>query len=194
MIDKRKMIISAVILAGSLFAVFGILHRPLIVNAQDETTPPSVNDRISFGMVGITSGQTMRINVTNLLPRPVNDLPPSPIRVIMAFRGMNGNLVRNARTGEVIRKVVDLQSGDSAFLDVDYDALPPSPIRVQLRAIGTVQYPAGTILPSDISEHKPFMPSVEVINNANGRTQFAIFTHPAVVRGFNPQPDPPAEP
>jgi hypothetical protein len=98
---------------------------------------------------------------------------------------MNGQLIRN-RNGDVIRRAVELERGEAALLDVDYDQLPPSPIRVQVRPVVTLQYPS-----EDIAEHKPFVVSTEVINNANGRTQFGAFPDPAVIRGFNPQPDPP---
>ena len=80
----------------------------------------------------------------------------------------------------------------SRFLDLDYDRLPPSPIRAQIR-------PVVTVLPPPIGDvdQKGVPPdgtvvSVEVINNSNGRTQMVMFNHPAVLRGFNPQPDPPS--
>ena len=35
------------------------------------------------------------------------------------------------------------------------------------------------------------VPTVEIINNRDGKTQYVVFTNPGVIRGFNPQPDPP---
>jgi hypothetical protein len=158
------------------------------VHAQDQIPPP-VNDRVSFGSVGITSGQTLRVTVANtILPVDAN-LPPGPTRVVMTFRGMNGQLMRT-RGGDVIRRVVDLERGDSAFLDLDYDALPPGPVRIQVRAVVVIQPPP--VGDTNSLQDGVCIPTVEVINNANGRTQFAVFTHPAVLRGFNPQPDPPS--
>jgi len=110
---KRAIIISIATVAFVLAAIFGIVRQTQPVRAQDQ--PPPVPDRISFGMVGITAGQTVRINIANtIMP---NDLgwPPGPIRVVMSFRGMNGQLIRN-RNGEVVRKAVDLEhSGVHSF-------------------------------------------------------------------------------
>lgn len=187
---KKKLIftIAALIAVAALVSVV-TRHVPQTVSAQDQQPPP-VPDRISFGTIGITSGQTIRVSVTNTILPNDSGLPPGPTRVVMAFRYLNGNLVRN-RSGEAIRKTVDVDRGDSVFIDLDYDQLPPGPVRVQVRPIVTVQIPPPTpdtnAIPYDSA-----VPSIEVINNANGRTQFSVFTHPAVLRGFNPQPDPPS--
>ena len=173
-------------IACFVIAITLISRQPLPVSAQDQIPPP-VPDRISFGTVGITSGQTLRVSVANtIMPSDVN-LPPGPTRVVMTFRGMSGQLIRN-RGGEVIRRVVDLERGDAAFLDLDYDQLPPSPIRAQIRPVVVATPPSGDI---SALQDGVCIPTVEIINNANGRTQFAVFTNPAVIRGFNPQPDPP---
>jgi hypothetical protein len=185
--NKRTLIIAAAAIALAILTAFGIFRNSNPVKAQTDIPPP-VPDRISFGMVGITAGQTARISVANtILPNDAN-LPPGPVRVVMTFRNASGSLIRN-RSGEVIRKAVDLERGDAAFLDLNYDELPPGPIRFQLRPVIVLQSPP-------VGDSNPIPPdsavsTVEIINNANGRTQFAVFTHPAVLRGFNPQPDPP---
>jgi hypothetical protein len=190
--NKRTLIIAAAIIALAILTAFGIFRNSNPVKAQTELPPP-VPDRISFGMVGITSGQTLRVSVANtIMPNDAN-LPPGPVRVVLTFRLLNGNLVRN-RSGEVIRKAVDLERGDATFLDLNYDELPPGPVRLQLRAVVVAQPPPT----NDTTQTPPpvgdlIASTVELINNANGRTQFAVFTHPAVLRGFNPQPDPPGE-
>lgn len=183
---KRIITIAIIVVAFATIATMAIFRNTQSVQAQDQQPPP-VPDRYAFGMVGITTGQTMRVNVS-YVPPPVPELPPGPVRVTMAFRGINGNLARNARTGEVIRKVVDLQSGDSAFLDVDYDVLPPGPTRAQLRAVVSVIPPP--VPDTNLLQDGVCIPSVEVINSSNGKT---LFMNPAVIRGFNPQPDPPIE-
>jgi len=162
-------------------------HQPLSVHAQDQELV-SVIDRISFGMVGFTSGQAIRLSVVNGLP-PGPTLPPGPIRVVMAFRDMNGQLLRNLKSGEVVRRVVNLARGEAAFLDLDYDELPPGPSRLQVRGVVTAELPPGPIRALPPS---PIVPSLEVIDSDTGRTQFVI-SNPGVIRGFNPQPDPPRE-
>lgn len=187
---KPKPIITlAVILTLVLLCAIS-LRAPQSAKAQDQQ-PPAVPDRISFGMVAITSGQTLRVTVANTIMPADPNLPPGPIRVVISFRYSNGNQVRDSKTGEVIRKVVDIERGDATFLDVDYDHLPPGPTRVGIRPIVFVQPPQITEAGQNAIPPDGTVPTVEVINNANGRTQFAVFTHPAVVHGFNPQPDPP---
>ena len=173
--NKRTITILTLVVAIAAMATFGIFRQTQPVKAQDQ--PPPQSERISFGMVGITQGQTVRVNVVN------TGLAVCPCdRVVLNFRLPNGQLVRN-RNGEVIRRVVELQPGDATFLDVDYGELPNGPSRLQLRAVVTViPPPDSTELPSN------FVPTVEVINN-NGRTQFAITALPAVQRVPPPVPD-----
>jgi hypothetical protein len=187
---RRILLTTAVVVAGLMSIVAG-LRSPSPVRAQGDIPPP-VPDRISFGSVGITSGQTLRVSVSNtIMPGDVN-LPPGPVRVVMNFRLPNGNLVRDARTGDVVRRVVDLERGDSAFVDLDYADLPPSPIRAQIRPVVVTIPPPVNDSTQNPMPRDAVVSTVEVILNSNGRSQFAVFTHPAVARGFNPQPDPPS--
>lgn len=188
--NKRTITISAITVTLAIIATFVVFRDTQPVKAQNQPPPPEV-DRISFGIVGITAGQTMRVNVSNIVATNDSVFPPGSSRVAFIVIGSRGQLVRN-RSGQVIRKVVQLERGDSAFLDLDFDELPPGTIRQQLRAVVTVQYPPG---PTDqqLPPGPYSLATVEIINNANGRSQFAMFTNPAVIRGFNPQPDPPIE-
>ena len=176
-----------VLLAGAAIAVF---RQPAVVKAQDQT-PRSIPDRISFGSVGITSGQTLRVSVANTIMPNDPNLPPGPSRVVITFRYPNGNLVRDYKTGDVIRKTADLARGDGTFLDLDYDRLPPSPIRVQIRPVVVVIPPPTNDANQDEIRSESAATTIELVNNASGRSQLVIFNHPAVLRGFNPQPDPP---
>ena len=58
---KRIIIISVLVIAVAIAATFGIIKQTQPVKAQDQLPPP-VGDRISFGVVAITSGQTIRVN------------------------------------------------------------------------------------------------------------------------------------
>ena len=182
--NKRTLTITTIIIALAILATFGIFQNTKPVQAQE--VPPT-GKRISFGMAGITAGQTMRASVT-CLARSEGDLPPDPCRVLLNYSKANGQLVRN-RNGEVIRRSVELRPGDSTFLDVDFGETPP-PVgdRLQLRAVVT--------LPPPIGDQPPPIPdivaTVEVINNSNGRTQFAISALPAVQRVSPPIGDQPS--
>lgn len=185
---RRLLTIATAIIVLAVIATFAIFQNTQTVQAQYE---PARNQRMSFGMVGITSGQTLRVTVADTLTPYDSGWPPGPTRVVITFRGINGQLLRDARTGEVIRRQVDLERGKAAFLDLDYDILPPGPSLAQVRAIIVCQMPEpeGGTQPPDAYR---MAATIEVINNANGRTQF-VLTNPAVIRGFNPQPDPPIE-
>src|SRR5436305_1210938 len=87
-------------------------------------SPPPDPDR-SFGMVGITRGQTMRLNVVNLTPPdPNRQFPPDPCRVLLSFRDATGQPFTNS-DGQPFRREVSLQSGEAAFLDLNADAFAP---------------------------------------------------------------------
>ena len=148
--------------------------------------PTAVEDQATFGMVGITRGQTMRLNMVNLiLPGALmNQLSPGPCRVVLSFRDANGRPFTDGN-GEVIRREVSLQSGESAFLDLNGDEFgPPSTngvgrlqLRPSVRIISQPHNPDGNLPPA------PCRPSMEVFDNTNGRT--SIFS-----TGFEPPPDP----
>jgi len=184
---KRTLTIATALVALAALMTLGVFRGMGKVQAQDQQPP--ISDRISFGMIGITEGQTVRVNVSNSIGPNDSRFPPGPTRVVIRFLNSAGRPVTNRR-GEVIRQVVELQRGESTFLDINFSELPPGPIRAQLRAVITEE-------PPPIGESNPFPPgpitvqSVEVINNANARTVL-FMGNPGVIRGFNPQPDPPA--
>src|SRR5688572_23864872 len=97
---KVRLLLIAVFAALVSLSALGTFMAPLATKAQDQLPPP-VNDRVSFGLVGITAGQTVRISVANTIMSADVNLPPGPTRVTMNFRYMNGNLVRDSRTGQV---------------------------------------------------------------------------------------------
>jgi hypothetical protein len=122
-----------------------------------------------FGMTGLTTGQTMRVNVVNLSPPPDPEAPPGPCHVVLSFLDPGGQPFKDS-TGQVIQSDVQLQAGESAFLDLNGDAVvPPStngaPQRLQLRpVVNVLQEPSGKYPPG------PCFPTMEVFDNATGRT------------------------
>lgn len=181
---NRITITGLVVLAA--LTTLGIFRGTRQVHAQDQAPPQ--HDRISFGMVGITPGQTLRVNVSNVIATNDSVLPPGPSRVAFIVINSHGDPVRH-RDGSPVRRVVMLERGESAFLDLNGDDLqfPPGPSRLQVRAVVNVFAPGPT---DNAFPTGPIVPSVEIFNNANGRTVVFI-GNPGVIRGFNPQPDPP---
>lgn len=175
---KRTLIIAAVLVAFAALMTLGIFRGTREVQAQDQQPPPAGN-RISFGMVGMTQGQSIRLNVVNTDFAREGELPPDPCRVVLTFLDADGHRLRS-RDGSIIRRAMELPPGQAAFLDLNADDLqyPPGPSRLQLRAVVNVLPPPvsdRTELPPD-----PCVPSVEVFNNANGRTIFALSAPPSV--------------
>jgi hypothetical protein len=181
---KMKSTMKKVLVVISLAALVGAgviweVRRASAFNPQPD--PPG------FGMVGITRAQTIRLNVVNLSnpPEPDRQLPPDPCRVVLSFRNSQGQPFTNG-DGQPVRRVVELQAGESAFLDLNGEQLLGSgdttaPARAQLRPFVRVQQgPSGKQAPPD-----PCFPTVEVFDNATGRT--SLFASPNLVDP--PDPD-----
>ena len=156
---KVVMIIGAATLAlGTVWEV----RRVYAFNPQPD--PPG------FGIVGITRNETLRINIVNLALAD-RELPPDPCRVVLSFRDAQGHPLTNG-DNQVIRRAVDLQAGESAFLDLNGNQFGPGdttlPTRVQLRPfVRVVEGPRPGIggTPPD-----PCFPTMEVFDNSTGRT------------------------
>jgi len=148
---------------------------------------PPDHDR-TVGMIGVTRGQTVRLNIVNLAVAVDGQIPPDPCRVVLTFRNADGRPFTNS-DGQPLRRAVELQAGQSAFLDLNGDIFaPPStnadvaPTRLQLRPfVRVLQAPpepdAGQYPPD------PCRATMEVFDNASGRT--SLFA-----AGFQQPPDP----
>lgn len=166
------------IVALAAFAVFGIVHNTTSAYAQTRGSQPDA-ERISFAPVSITSGQSVRLNIANT-QLPNSALPPDPCRVVLTFVDSDGIFFRG-RNGQIVRRIVMLEAGKSTSLELNADDFGgSSSIRIQLRAVATIHPPPepdDSVFPPD-----PCVPSIEVFNNANGRTQFVVAALPAVQR------------
>jgi len=144
--NKRR-ILSKVCIAISLVALASTTAVWQMRRVQANPLPTAVESQTSFGIFGIALGQTMRVSVANTLtPTDVN-IPPDPCRVLINFRDMNGDLIHN-RAGQVVFRDVLLSPGQSAFLDVGFLTIAPSPStnagagRIQIRPVVTSQLSA----------------------------------------------------
>jgi len=169
---KRTLTLITLTVAIATMATFGVFRNVQKVQAfNPQPDPPG------YGMVGITDGQTIRINVVNTND-PDPNFPPDPCRVVLNFRDADGNLFRNS-DGQPIRRVVQLPAGQSAFLDLNGDVFARGG-RIQLRPVARVQQPDGNNnLPPD-----PCISTVEVINNATLQTSF-VMPGSSRMNGFN---------
>lgn len=136
-------------------ALIGIICGIMRVTAQSS---PRFVAAAQFGILGITRGQTARINVTNTSSPDNPFFPPDPCHVTISFVDADGNVLLN-NAGQPLRREVTLEPGHSAFLQINGDNLVP---RDQIRLIFR---PVVNVLPPD-----PCIPTFEVINNLTGRT------------------------
>ena len=180
MIIRRKLAIATTLFVLAGVAATGLFRFwPQQVRAfNPQPDPPG------YGLVGITQGQTIRITVINTADLPDPDTP-NPARVVITFKDGNGNLFRNS-DGNPIRRVALLKGGQSASLDLnanDFAKAFDATGRLQLRPVAQIQ-PADGV---NGTPPAPCIPTVEVFNNANGRTQFVMPFLPAAQRSNLPQ-------
>ncbi len=146
------------------------------------TAPPDPDRTV--GMLGVMRGQTVRLNLVNLAIAVDGQLPPDPCRVVLTFRNADGRPFTNS-DGQPLRRAVELQAGQSAFLDLNADMFSPRSTndaisRLQLRPFVRIQSEPGAApnVPPD-----PCRATMEVFDNTSGRT--SIFS-----AGFAQPPEP----
>ena len=148
----------------------------LATGLRDETGPV----HLPLATVGVTLGQTARINVVNS-PDPKSSIPPSACTVEMCFHDITGNLILD-RSGRAVQKTAAIDPHHGDFLDLNGNLVAGPGARV-------VIVPCVRIL--NLNEGTLAVPTVELYNNAI-KTTFVL--SPGTARGFDPQPDPPALP
>lgn len=117
-----------------------------------------------FGMVGITRGQTARLNVVD-----ASEVAPDPCREVeLMFLDSQGNV--RLRSSEC------LAPGHAAFLDLNGNFLEAPGVRAEIRAMVHVTPP-----PEPDRNRVKIIASVEVFDNITGKTSFVI--------GEPPEPD-----
>src|SRR5262245_15954653 len=186
MFNRRIITRATIIMIVTGFIIAGTIRE---VRVRARPMPTAVERQPLFGMVGITGGQTLRLNVANLERPGAGAIPPGPCRAVLTFRDDAG-LPFTDSNGEVIRREVDLQPGQSAFLDLNADLFgPPStngavtPARLQLRPfVRVLNAPGDPDVPPG-----PCFPTMEVFDNATGRS--SLFS-----AGFEPPGDPDSQP
>jgi len=151
----------------------------------------------SFGLLSLAPGQTARLNVVN----PVLQAPPDPDsparRVRLAFDiyavsdpndspnpttpGDTTSRLNKLRFLRRVSRDVTLRPGEAASFNFTAAA---TGTQINAVMVGDVE---DTPNPIESRGTQPqIVPTLEVLEG--GRT---IFTHPALVKFFNPQPDPP---
>jgi len=139
-----------------------------------------VGKHLPLSVVGLTQGQTARINVTNS-PNPRSANAPGPITVELCFHDSNGNLIVDL-SNRVAQRTVTIDSHNFESLELNANSLVVSGGRVTI-------IPCVKIL--SISEGSLAIPTFEIYNNFPRAT---TVLSAGTLRGFDPQPDPPVPP
>jgi hypothetical protein len=161
---KRFWAISLVVLFVAGFAFYGMLS-PASALAGDVNGDRE--QQILIGLMGLSPGQTIRINVVNV-DNP-DYLPPGPCLVRHAFVDSNGKFL-------AAPEVTRLLPGESASRELDFIPIDEAGARQRhsLRPhIGFVDDP-------NIRNCANAIWSVEVYNQQTGET--STFVHPATAR------------
>lgn len=146
---------------GRTFLTSGPQKPGSIFEFNPQPDPPG---DITFGLVGIVPGQTLRLTALNSSGEL--GFPPGPCRVTLAILNDQGHVV--LRSSEV------LKVGSSTFLDlplatelpsIDTNAVAGPPSQLQLRGTVTIERVDGRKFPPD-----PCHASLEVFDQATGRT------------------------
>jgi len=137
---------------------FSVVLLAIPAAAQVAPLPgPAANAiTLSFGVIGLASGESIRINVLNLVrtPPPLG-IAQIPCRTELSFYDADGKLLK--------QKVVDnLSFGRADFLDLD---------RAEITgATGRAQIAASVKVGSNQSFFCSIAPTLEVFDDATGRT------------------------
>ena len=140
-----------------------------------------VGKHLPLSIVGLTLGQTARINLTNS-PDPGDTNPPSPVTVELCFHDSNGNL-RVDLSGRVAQRIVTIDPHNFESLELNSNTL------VMSGGSRVTIIPCVKIL--SMREGSLVIPTFEIYNNFLRTT---IVLSEGTLRGFDPQPDPPFTP
>jgi hypothetical protein len=152
---------------------------------------------VEFGLISLAPGQTARLNAVNpvLVAPPDPDSPARRVRLafdIYAVSDPNDSpnptspddttsRVNKLRFLRRVSRDVTLRPGEAASFNFTAAA---GGTQLSAVMVGDVEH-----MPNPIESREPqphIVPTLEVLEGGH-----TIFTHPAFIKGFNPQPDPP---
>ncbi|HEX6733092.1 MAG TPA: hypothetical protein VF074_23925 [Pyrinomonadaceae bacterium] len=125
------------------------------------------------GLVSVAPGQSVHLNVSHF----EGIVPCTAEMLILDAEGL-----------VVARTMMDLARGRSASLTLNRDTLGRTEVRLGLRAV-VIQHPPDPQIDQRIPPDPQLVANFEVSDNATQRTVFAT---PVELKGFKPQPEPPA--
>jgi hypothetical protein len=177
-------------LKGKILGVALLLTAIVAIGAFSLQDPAfadsSIGDpglRIYFGAAGLARGQTVRLNLANLGGPDTREA----CHARLSFLDSKGIII-NWLDGTPAKLDVDVFPTETIFLDLDSRNIIIIGGRTQFRA------QVEPAVPRDLKVDPcaNLAPTLELFDQATKRT--TLLVHPALIRGFNPQPDPPGVP
>jgi hypothetical protein len=168
---------SKVIAVVALVAIAIFCALPAVRGSALPNCSGCRNLKFTFGMLGITPGQTARLSVVNALPSGPPQIPVGPpSRVTLMFVDSNGNPFSIG--GAPLHTTVTLLPGQSGFLDLNGDAIPVGPPQIPIGPPNRVQIRA-VVSDCEGCSRGLIVPTLEVFDNATGRTMLVMPDTPA---------------
>ena len=159
--------------ALTICALIGLIVCAFVGN-QTAQAAPDIRPQTGmpdFGMLGVTAGQTARLNVS--LDRPLNQtIPPDPYRVTLYFLNGEGNVLT--------QESFMLRAGQAAFLDHAAPSMRHD-VREIIRPVVIVDPNERSLI--DPNERPGYRSVVEVLNHDNQPSAFVY------AGGHNPPDD-----
>ncbi len=166
----------AVAMAASLAIVtIWILNNQVSARAMPRCTGVC-SAVFGFGSVGITQEQTARFNVVNT-KKCVPSRPCTPAQVEFRFVKSDGNPVTNVDGYPIGSSTTTLADGQTASLDLRGSSVAGAG-RAQIRAEITSCTGCGT-------GKGTVLATLEIFDNATGKTAFVMPDHPAISSNGN---------
>jgi hypothetical protein len=156
---NRKTLAAAGSLLSAIAIAFGATWTKLGAVGEVNEIP------VPFALVGLASGETLRLSAANIAPRGE---PRDPCPVVIGF-------VDGIGQPHLVGDPQLLASGEATFIDLPFERLGSSALRVEVR-------PVGIVLPVRSGACQIAF-TAQGFDQTTGKTLFT----------FDPQPDPPGK-
>ena len=122
---------------------------------------------VSFGLVTISTGQTIRVNAVNL---GTGNFPQGASSCSVTVQ------LLNPQNQVVTQSVLTVSPGNAASLQASRDVLPGLTGRIDLRAVLLYGYSGGANPPAKLLSQYDcnIVPTLEVFDNNSGQTSFIL--------------------
>jgi hypothetical protein len=164
----------------------GLLIVLIVTHLSAQPSPMPTAPGVSFAMLGLAPGQSMRLTALNLWTAnrliPPSAGPPT-CRVMFQFYDSDGQLVNETAIDNVA-------PGTAASVDLNRDDLPRNDLRVQLRAVLKFGYFGGANPGPGILQQFActITPTLEIFDNDSRKTTVVLTNAKPLPTPYPPPP------